>query len=48
MAGGSSIGDSVRTSVDESGGYGLYILTCSTVVDEDSICTQEPEESIEC
>lgn len=29
--------DSVRTSVDESEGYGLYILTGSTVVDEDSI-----------
>ena len=29
--------DSVRTSVDESDGYGLYILTGSTVVDEDSI-----------
>ncbi len=29
--------DSVRTSVDETDGYGLYILTGSTVVDEDSI-----------
>lgn len=29
--------DSIRTSVDESEGYGLYILTGSTVVDEDSI-----------
>ena len=29
--------DSVRTSVDESDTYGLYILTGSTVVDEDSI-----------
>ena len=28
--------DSVRTSVDETDGYGLYILTGSTVVDEDS------------
>lgn len=29
--------DSVRDSIDESEGYGLYILTGSTVVDEDSI-----------
>ncbi|SDA45484.1 ATP-binding protein [Methanobrevibacter millerae] len=29
--------DSVRNSVDESDGYGLYILTGSTVVDENSI-----------
>ena len=29
--------DSVRTSVDESEGYGLYILTGSTVVDETEI-----------
>ncbi len=29
--------DSVRTSIDESDGYGLYILTGSTVVDEDTI-----------
>ena len=27
--------DSVRTSVDETDGYGLYILTGSTVVNED-------------
>lgn len=33
--------DSVRTSVDESEGYGLYILTGSTVVDEDSIMHSE-------
>ena len=28
--------DSIRTSVDESEGYGLYILTGSTTVDKDS------------